>query len=474
MAQPPPPPPPLLPTEHFRVGSLSLPRVQLRDRRAAGHPQLQWVFQRHLETLLYHRSEGGSTGAIWKLLNQTGMGSTALQVNGPAVSMGQVTKAEHDELLRIYRACTDGLDPSSLGRIRSCTLLPLATAAAIARTFGRSDASTAFLRAFNQPVPQSWELQEQQEEHDARGEVDLLLNEQLQELGFEAEEKSFAEELTEMASFTVDAEDDGKMKQYALTRLPVVLERGLADYVAHRTATFAARRSGGSVVSVSAEADKMSLLRFFGWMQRTQQVPEDARLDLSLLARGDLGSLAQAYVEWLQGTQQLKFSSIANYLNGLVSVTSYVYHTLDPPAETLSLSPTPLTQLINLRGQAEKASRTQQLYDKRTGGWLTWDEVQQARVKAVAALAAVPYGDAAKRRQLQRDAAAVSLLSLLPPDRVGVIRKLRLGHTLKRAEGGGWRIDLSSQRDGHKTSRQQSGGRRESRVVERGAKRRAL
>ena len=80
-----------------------------------------------------------------------------------------------------------------------------------------------------------------------------------------------------------------------------------------------------------------------------------------------MGSLAQAYVEWLQGTQQLKFSSIANYLNGLVSVTSYVYHTLDPPAETLSLSPTPLTQLINLRGQAEKASRTQQLYDKRTG-----------------------------------------------------------------------------------------------------------
>ena len=36
------------------------------------------------------------------------------------------------------------------------------------------------------------------------------------------------------------------------------------------------------------------------------------------------------------------------------------------------------------------------------------------------------------------DAAAISLLSLIPPDRVGCIRKLRLGHTLKRREGGGW------------------------------------
>ena len=31
--------------------------------------------------------------------------------------------------------------------------------------------------------------------------------------------------------------------------------------------------------------------------------------------------------------------------------------------------------------------------------------------------------------------------------------QLRLGHTLKRKEGGGWKMDLSKQRDGHKTSR---------------------
>ena len=37
--------------------------------------------------------------------------------------------------------------------------------------------------------------------------------------------------------------------------------------------------------------------------------------------------------------------------------------------------------------------------------------------------------------------------------RVGCIRKLRLGHTLKKKEGGGWKMDLTKARDGHKTSR---------------------
>jgi len=94
------------------------------------------------------------------------------------------------------------------------------------------------------------------------------------------------------------------------------------------------------------------------------------------------------------------------------------------------------------------------MYEKRVGGWLEWEDVQKARVAAMnklndAAQAATP----AAKRSLLRDAAALSLLSLIPPDRVGCIRKLRLGHTLKRKQGGGWKMDLSRQRDGHKTSR---------------------
>lgn len=34
-------------------------------------------------------------------------------------------------------------------------------------------------------MPETWELMEQQEEHEAAGEVDLLLNDAIDEMGFE-------------------------------------------------------------------------------------------------------------------------------------------------------------------------------------------------------------------------------------------------------------------------------------------------
>ena len=68
-----------------------------------------------------------------------------------------------------------------------------------------------------------------------------------------------------------------------------------------------------------------------------------------------------------------EFSTIANYLNGLVSLTTYAYTNLEPTIEVLNADPNPLTQLINLRGQAEKASKTQQMYEnlrrELVGGW---------------------------------------------------------------------------------------------------------
>ena len=92
-----------------------------------------------------------------------------------------------------------------------------------------------------------------------------------------------------------------------------------------------------------------------------------------------------------------------------------------------------MTQLINLRGQAEKASKTQQMYEKRVGGWLEWEDVQKARVSATKKLNDTTQGGTpASKRNILRDCCALSLLSLVPPDRVGCIRKLRLGPTLSR------------------------------------------
>ena len=237
----------------------TLPRIQLIERRAAGNRQLFWIFQRHLESLLYNRMsfDGGSSGAIWKILNQIGLGSTALACNKKAVLDRHITSEELDQIVSLYKNSTPRLDPCSLGRIRGATLLPLATAAAVARTFGRSDASMSFLRAFGQQVPQSWELEEQFEEDASRGELDLALEEKLDELAFECEDKSFGEELTSMAAFNADADDETSMRNTQLAPVPREFSKELDLYIVHRTSTFAARRAGAAVVSASCENDKV-------------------------------------------------------------------------------------------------------------------------------------------------------------------------------------------------------------------------
>ena len=124
-------------------------------------------------------------------MNAAGIGSTTLVVNKAAVTSGTITEAEYTALMDTFKSAlpADVVDPCSLGRIRNCTILPLAAAATVVRTFGRSAASMAWLRALSQPVPQAWELREEQETNDAAGEVDLLLNEKLDDANFEADEK---------------------------------------------------------------------------------------------------------------------------------------------------------------------------------------------------------------------------------------------------------------------------------------------
>mgnify|MGYP007096131678 CR=1 FL=1 len=158
---------PPIAVERFRVEhgtGFTMSVISLIDRRAAGNRVVRFVFQRHLEAVLYGRIEG-SSGPIWKLMNQTGMSSTTLSVSKQSVTANTITDAEYTAIMAEFRSSLPGdmVDPSSLGRIRNCTILPIAAAAAIVCSFGRSGAALAWLRAFNQPVPQAWELREKQE-----------------------------------------------------------------------------------------------------------------------------------------------------------------------------------------------------------------------------------------------------------------------------------------------------------------------
>jgi hypothetical protein len=139
----------------------------------------------------------------------------------------------------------------------------------------------------------------------------------------------------------------------------------------------------------------------------------------------------------------------------LVSITSFCYADLEPDNAVLNTDPNPLNCIINLRNQAEKASKQEQMYEaSRVGGWLSWEDVQRTRIAAINKLDTAATGtNPATMRTLLRDATALSLLSLIPPDRVGCIRKLRLQHTLQKKDSGGWKMDLSKARDSHKTSK---------------------
>lgn len=114
---------PVIAIERYRVehgDGFTMPVVSLTDRRAAGNRLVRFVFQRHLETVLYGRSEG-SSGPIWKVMNAAGIGATTLAINKANVASGLITDVEYTALLDVFKSAlpADVVDPSSLGRIRA-------------------------------------------------------------------------------------------------------------------------------------------------------------------------------------------------------------------------------------------------------------------------------------------------------------------------------------------------------------------
>ena len=193
---------------------------------------------------------------------------------------------------------------------------------------------------------QIWEMEAQAEADAANNQADLVLLDAIDEHGYEAEDVTFAEELTQEAPFTPTAEDETKLKQYSLTPVPSVLKSEMSMYVRHRCTTFAAKRSGAAVVSATAEHDTQSLLKFYGWMARFGTVPQGALLHLSLLGMRQVGELAQQFCEWLVSNQQVRYTTVSNYLSGIISCMNYVYIQMDPAADVVALSPNPLEQVI--------------------------------------------------------------------------------------------------------------------------------
>ena len=134
-------------------------------------------------------------------------------------------------------------------------------------------------------------------------------------------------------------------------------------------------------------------------------------------------------------------------------VCNFVYTTYEVDSEVLAMDPTPCDELIRLRGQLESLAKGEALYSRRDANWIDWQDAQKARLAAVSSYRTLPAtASYSKKQHALKEWLIISLHTLAPPDRIGVIRKLRLGMTIYKREGEpAYTLDMTTSR--YKTSR---------------------
>jgi hypothetical protein len=81
--------------------------------------------------------------------------------------------------------------------------------------------------------------------------------------------------------------------------------------------------------------------------------------------------------------------------------------------------------------------------------WMSWEECQQSRLRCEQAYERIKDGENVREKlATARACALLVLLTALPPDRVAVYRRLKIGDSLKAAVGGSdsaprYQVDLS-------------------------------
>ena len=142
--------------------------IALQDRRPGAPAQpVEWSFQRQVETALYNHGYASSTGAVYRLLQRSGVGHQALPLKKASIAAGLITQQEYDWL---YAHLID---------VRSFTLIPLTAMRTAIETFGRDNRSEALVRALGIERPDCWseseeegEEGEEEEEGEGGGEED--------------------------------------------------------------------------------------------------------------------------------------------------------------------------------------------------------------------------------------------------------------------------------------------------------------
>ena len=251
------------------------------------------------------------------------------------------------------------VDIEARGRVRKASLVPVTIAVSALTEFGRTDATSAMLKALNK-LPKKWQLEIEQDANAANMEEDLAITAELEEMEEDCDEHAEIsighELLSDFQPYASIDEDDQKVTK--LQTISSTLKQELIDWKAYRTATINRFRSGSKVTEVSHEGEVATLLRFLGYVHTIKEVQHPT---LKVLRNHDICQVVQDYTQWLEA-KQLKWSSVTNYLAAIITAAAF--------ANLENETPPPLDQLANMRRQTEKLAREQTLYRKKGDNWI--------------------------------------------------------------------------------------------------------
>ena len=459
------------------ASGVSVSVINLIDRRDSASTETQeWVFQREVEAALYGNGYSQQTGAVYRLLQRSGVGSRSLPLKKACIQQGLVTQDEFDWMY------------SHLSDVRSFTLIPIDALRTALSMFGRDAWSEELVVALGMERPDGWEEDEEdeegeEEEEDEEGEEDEEDEGEEDSDDDEEEEKDsdggasiaptevMDEREEDIASGGEAAEDTppppvsapqhtdsgraAKRQQVEKEKSPIhdvspALALELEGFDSYRSTPLNVNRKGGSVVQATRESDTARILRFLAWLNTTfkfKTLPT-----LTIFAHSKVGAAAQRYIKELVETNGRKYSYAAKMAASFVIAAKFVAARQTAAAVSMTADGTPVAQLTALHNQCRQQARQDDQFDvggDKPAAWLNWDAVQRVRVAAETALSTAKTK--AEKLKLTRDVTVLRLLADQPPDRVGVVRSLKLGGTLKRNPDGQYELDLSEP-GAHKTS----------------------
>ena len=188
-----------------------------------------------------------------------------------------------------------------------------------------------------------------------------------------------------------------------------------------------------------------------GWLKREKNIAPSLG---GVFGSERLGLAVQAFMDHLRSCGRT-YGTSAGYVQSYIALARFVHASRSAcaPKGTV-ISSKPVDDMRNAHKQIMQQSRLETKFSDKPKAWLDWSQVLTARARSVREYERrKDEGDAGARTRLF-DAALLTWLTTVPPDRVGVARKLQLGGSLKPIAGsaaGYFELDLRTP-DAHKTA----------------------